>query len=97
MDDEFSSMGPALQVLALIVLFVFLLAGLSLAIVLASRPGQIAAQREGIPRRSDQHLWMDRPAGMIAETDPHLGSLDNQRTKLEETLNRLGQQQKEAV
>lgn len=64
MNYAFASLGPALQLLTLIVLLVFSLLGLGLIVYLAGLPGRIAAKR-GHPQTEAISVcgWVGLPTG----------------------------------
>jgi uncharacterized BrkB/YihY/UPF0761 family membrane protein len=65
-DYPYSSLGPALQALALILLFALLAAAVGAAVMLAALPGRIAARREH-PQAAAVNLlgWLGLPSGIL--------------------------------
>lgn len=66
MPYPFSSAGPALQILALVVLLVFLLIGIGVVVLLAALPGRIASRR-GHPQTEAINIcgWVGLPSGFF--------------------------------
>ncbi|TWU26061.1 DUF3302 domain-containing protein [Bythopirellula polymerisocia] len=81
-DFAFKSLGPALHVLALVILFALVAAGVALAVYLAGLPGRIAARR-GNPQASAINIcgWLGHPresCGLLPWYGPFCGPLPMQ-------------------
>lgn len=66
MDYPYITLGPAFQVLALLLLFAFVAAVITIVIFLASLPGKIAAKRNH-PQAKSVNLcgWLGLPTGLV--------------------------------
>jgi hypothetical protein len=106
MDYPFISLGPALRVLALLLIFVLIGGAAFVALVLAALPGRIASARHH-PQSAAVNVcgWIGLPTGILwvvalvwAYWRPgggRLGDLQGHLDKLETAVARLEQQRKE--